>query len=52
VTSLIGALALAVWVYLLLFRGGFWRARERDDRGEAPEPDRWPVSSRRATRPT
>jgi len=43
VTSLIGALALAVWVYLLLFRGGFWRARERDDRGEAPEPDRWPA---------
>ena len=42
-TSLIGALALAVWVYLLLFRGGFWRARERDDRGEAPEPDRWPA---------
>jgi hopene-associated glycosyltransferase HpnB len=37
-TTAIGALALLIWVYLLLARGGFWRARERDDRDEAPEP--------------
>jgi hopene-associated glycosyltransferase HpnB len=37
-TMAIGALALLIWIYLLLARGGFWRARERDDRDEAPEP--------------
>jgi hopene-associated glycosyltransferase HpnB len=42
VTLLIGALALAMWGYLLAARGGFWRCRERDDRDEAPEPARWP----------
>ncbi|MBV8777032.1 MAG: glycosyltransferase [Alphaproteobacteria bacterium] len=30
---LIGAFALAIWVYLLLFRGGFWRIRPE---GPAP----------------
>jgi hopene-associated glycosyltransferase HpnB len=40
--TLISALALGIWIYLLLARGGFWRARERDDRGEAPAPARWP----------
>ena len=34
-TALIGALVLAIWIYLLAGRGGFWRARERDDRDEA-----------------
>ena len=38
----VGGLALAIWVYLLAFRGGFWRARERDDRDEAPDPATWP----------
>jgi hopene-associated glycosyltransferase HpnB len=38
----VGALALAIWLYLLLGRGGFWLARERDDRDEAPEPAAWP----------
>ena len=42
-TALLGALALAVWAYLLSARGGFWRCRERDDRDEAPEPARWPA---------
>jgi len=35
-----GALSLvplAAWIYLLLGRGGFWRAAERDDRFAAPE---------------
>jgi hopene-associated glycosyltransferase HpnB len=27
----IASVALAVWLYLLLARGGFWRCRERDD---------------------
>ena len=42
VTLAVGALVLLIWVYLLLGRGGFWRARERDALDEAPEPDRWP----------
>jgi hopene-associated glycosyltransferase HpnB len=42
VTVLIGALVLAIWVYLLAGRGGFWRARERDDRDEALDPANWP----------
>ena len=35
----LGVLALAIWLYLLVGRGGFWLARERDDR-EAPLPAR------------
>ncbi len=42
-TTAIGALALAIWVYLLGFRGGFWRARERDDLGEPRDPPIWPA---------
>jgi hopene-associated glycosyltransferase HpnB len=37
VTALLGGLAVLIWTYLLLARGGFWLARERDDRDEAPE---------------
>jgi hopene-associated glycosyltransferase HpnB len=40
--SLLGVLALVVWLYLLLGRGGFWLARERDDRDSLPTPPRWP----------
>lgn len=36
-------LALLIWVYLVAARGGFWLARERDDRGEPPEPAAWPA---------
>jgi hopene-associated glycosyltransferase HpnB len=37
----LGIIALAIWLYLLLGRGGFWLTRERD--GEASElPARWP----------
>jgi len=43
VTALVGALVLAIWVYLLAGRGGFWRGRERDDRDEATEPALWPT---------
>ncbi len=37
-TAVIGALSLAIWIYLLLGRGGFWLCRERDDLGEPPDP--------------
>ena len=40
---LFGALPLAVWVYLLLGRGMFWRLRERDDLDQPPEPETWPA---------
>jgi hypothetical protein len=39
----IGLLALAIWLYLLVARGGFWRCRERDD-GEFAAPARWPAA--------
>jgi len=43
----IGLLCLAVWLYLLVARGGFWLARERDDSVAAPpaNPPRaqWPA---------
>lgn len=40
---LVGALALAIWIYLLTAHGGFWRLRERDDRHEpTAEPKAWP----------
>ena len=35
-------LALAAWLYLLLFRGGFWCADQRLDR-DAPAPAAWPA---------
>lgn len=38
----IGLLALAIWLYMLVARGGFWRARERDDATVLPAPPRWP----------
>ena len=38
----LGLLAAAIWLVLLLFRGGFWLARERDERDAPPEPARWP----------
>jgi hopene-associated glycosyltransferase HpnB len=42
---LIGALALLpllIWAYLVLARGGFWLARERDDRNQPADPAAWP----------
>lgn len=35
-------LPLAIWVFLLLGRGMFWLARDRDDRNEPVEPQNWP----------
>ncbi len=34
----VASLACAAWVYLLLFRGGFWRAAERDDGADIATP--------------
>ncbi len=38
--------ALAIWIYLLVGRGGFWRGAERDDTllagADAPPPRAWP----------
>jgi hopene-associated glycosyltransferase HpnB len=40
---LLGYLPLAIWVYLIFARGGFWLTRERDDRGlSLHEPQHWP----------
>lgn len=39
----LGLICLAAWVYLLAFRGGFWRGRERDDADTPPEPAAWPA---------
>jgi hopene-associated glycosyltransferase HpnB len=41
-SAILGLLALAVWLYLLAARGGFWLCRERDDRDVPQPPERWP----------
>ncbi len=40
--ALIG-FGLAAWLYLLLARGGFWRADIRDEDGLPPPPAEWPL---------
>jgi hopene-associated glycosyltransferase HpnB len=37
----VAMIALAVWLYLLVARGAFWRCAERDDE-ELPQPPHWP----------
>jgi hopene-associated glycosyltransferase HpnB len=40
----LGGLSLIAWIYLLLGRGGFWLARERDDNDAATAPEAsWPA---------
>jgi hopene-associated glycosyltransferase HpnB len=41
--QLLAALALLAWVYLLLGRSGFWRARPRIEHERAPAPRAWPA---------
>ena len=41
--TLIAALALAAWIYLILARGLFWLACETDDADAPPEPPAWPA---------
>jgi hopene-associated glycosyltransferase HpnB len=38
----VAALSLATWIYLLLGRGFFWRARPWEADGKASEPPTWP----------
>jgi hopene-associated glycosyltransferase HpnB len=40
---IVAAASLAVWVYLIAAHGGFWRAAERDDRGQPAPPETWPA---------
>jgi len=40
--SLLGYACLAAWAFILLGRGFFWLARDRDDRDAPPAPARWP----------
>lgn len=42
IVTALGLLAFAIWLYLLVARGGFWLARERDDRERLPVLARWP----------
>src|SRR5258707_13607233 len=40
---IVAFIALGAWIYLLGFRGMFWRLRERDDLGNpVPDPSAWP----------
>jgi len=41
--AFLALLALAIWVYLIAWRGRFWLALEKDDRHEAVAPARWPA---------
>lgn len=44
IVTLIAATSLASWLYLLMGRGGFWRAAERDDNlAEGAPPGVWPA---------
>lgn len=38
--SILAIITLSIWVYLALFRAGFWRGKERLP--PAPDPDHWP----------
>ena len=40
--DIVATVAFAIWVYLLVGRGGFWLARERDTRNELGPPRTWP----------
>ncbi len=40
---ILSGIGLAAWLYLILGRGGFWRADVCDDADEAPAPEVWPA---------
>ena len=42
VVTFVAALSVAIWVYLIFFRGGFWRADQRLEQTAAPDGDDWP----------
>jgi hopene-associated glycosyltransferase HpnB len=39
----LAGLSLAIWIYLIAARGGFWRCAERDGALAGPDPARWPA---------
>jgi hopene-associated glycosyltransferase HpnB len=39
----IAGASLAIWIYLIAARGGFWRASERDDYEQPTAPRSWPA---------
>jgi hopene-associated glycosyltransferase HpnB len=41
--SVAAGLPLAIWIYLIAAHGGFWLARQRDDRGQPADPAFWPA---------
>jgi hopene-associated glycosyltransferase HpnB len=43
VLTAIALAALGAWLYLLVGKGFFWLARERDDRGQPADPPSWPA---------
>jgi hopene-associated glycosyltransferase HpnB len=42
VSVVLALLPLAIWIFLILGRGMYWRAAERDDGAQPPEPAAWP----------
>ncbi len=42
-TALLALIPVAVWLYLLAFRGRFWVMAERDDADDPPPPAGWPA---------
>ncbi len=40
--ALLALVPVAVWLYLIAFRGLFWVMAERDEAGALPEPSHWP----------
>ncbi len=48
IQDIIAAIVLAIWLYLIAARGGFWRAAERDGgavAAEPPAPTQWPSAT-------
>jgi hopene-associated glycosyltransferase HpnB len=43
VSLVIASAALAVWLYLIGWRGAFWRASVREEQNPAPSPVSWPA---------
>ena len=41
-TIMLGIASLAVWIYLILGRGGFWRATPWEETDRSPPPAAWP----------
>ena len=41
--AIAAVLPLAIWAYLIVARGGFWLANQRDDRRQPADPQAWPA---------